>query len=81
MFTRLFWRDTVERVVSTMAQALLALLLTDGFDLLTFDWKAGLSVVVTAGVISLLKAIVADKLSKNTISPASLAPDDKGVLH
>ena len=81
MFTRLFWRDAVERVVSTMAQALLALLLTDGFNLLTFDWKAGLSVVVTAGVISLLKAIVADKLVTNSVSPASLAPDDKGVLH
>lgn len=72
MFTRLFWKDTAERVVSTAAQAAIGVLTADGFDLVNFDAKASLAVVGTAALVSFLKALVAEKVD-GTVSPASLA--------
>ena len=80
MLTNLFWKDTAERVLSTMAQVLLALFLTDGFDLLTLDWKLAASAVGTAGLIALLKAVVAAYAVKPAVSPASLAPSHRGLV-
>lgn len=80
MLTPLFWKDAVERVVATMAQALLALMLTDGFDLLNLDVKATVVAVATAGLLSLVKAIVAAYAVKPAVSPASLVHDDRGVV-
>lgn len=79
MFTSLFWKDAAERVLATMAQVLLTLFLTDGFDLLQLDVKLAVSAVVTAGVIAFLKAVVAVYAVGTSVSPASLAPDNRGV--
>lgn len=79
MFTRLFWEDTLERVLATMAQVLLSLWTVDGFDLLSLDFKATAAAVVTAGILAFLKALLAAKAVGDSISPASLAPDNKGV--
>jgi hypothetical protein len=73
MFTKLFWKDTVERVVSTAAQAGIALLTVDGFDVANFDVESGLAVVGVAALVSFLKALVAGKVTDSTVSPASLA--------
>lgn len=74
MFTKLFWKDTVERVVSTGAQAAIALLTVDGFDLANFDLEQGAAVVGIAALVSLLKALVAGKVTPaSDVSPASLA--------
>jgi uncharacterized membrane protein len=79
MFTALFWKDAAERVLATMAQTLLALLTADGFDVLQADFNTLLVTVVVAGVLSLLKALVAGSVVNPSVSPASLAPDDRGV--
>lgn len=80
MFNNVFWKDTAERVVVTMAQAFLAVMLSaEGFDLFNTNWKATLSVVLTAGLLSVLKAVVAGKFVDSTVSPASLASDHRGV--
>lgn len=80
MLTSTFWKDAAERVLATMAQVLLTLFLTDGFDLLQLDVKLAVSAVVTAGVIALLKAVVAAYAVKPAVSPASLAPSHRGLV-
>lgn len=78
MYSSLFWKDTFERLVATVAQVLIAILAADGFDLLQADWTAiGVSLLV-AGVLVVLKALVAGSMSK-TVSPASLAHDERGI--
>lgn len=62
MFTVLFWKDTSERVIATIAGALVALWTIGGTGLLDVDLKASASVAGMAGAISLLKAVVASKL-------------------
>lgn len=73
MFTKLFWKDTAERVISTAAQAAIALLTVDGFDVANFDVEQGAAVVGVAALVSLLKALVAGKVTNSNVSPASLA--------
>lgn len=78
MYTGIFWKDVFERVVSTLAQVLIALLTADGFDLLQADFTAIAVSLAVAGALVVLKSLVAAKVS-NTVSPASFAKDDNGV--
>lgn len=79
MFTSLFLKDTAERVIITFAEALLALfLVAPQTSFLAFDWPSALGLAGTAAVISLLKAVIASRISK-TVSPASLAQDSRGI--
>lgn len=57
MFTLAFWRATAERAVKTFAQALAALLVADGTDLLTTNWGDRLSVAGMAAVVSVLTSV------------------------
>lgn len=79
IWTSLFWKDTVERVLATVAQVLIAILSVDGLDLATFDWTATATAVLIAAALVVLKAIVANAAVGRAVSPASLAPDDRGV--
>lgn len=82
MFTSLFWKDTGERAVKTFAQALLALLLVaPNTPVIGFDWPTLLATAATATVISVLTSIAGGFATKNThtISPASVAPDGRGI--
>lgn len=79
IWSGLFWKDTAERVIATIAQVLIAVLSVDGLDLIALDWTAALTTVVVAGALSLLKAIVANAVTGNSVSPASLAPSDRGL--
>ncbi|MDT0381445.1 holin [Streptomyces sp. DSM 42041] len=58
MTTAAFWRATLERMVRTFAQAVLALLGGDGMGLVDVDWGAAFSVGGLAAVVALLTAIV-----------------------
>jgi hypothetical protein len=79
IWTGLFWKDTAERVLATVAQVLIAVLSVDGLNLVALDWQAIASAVAIAGALALLKAILANAVTGNTVSPASLAPDDSGL--
>lgn len=82
MFTGLFWKDTFERAVKTFAQALLALfLVAPNTPLLAFDWPSALGLAGTAVVISFLTSVVSAAGTKGTatVSPASIAPDKRGI--
>lgn len=76
MFTKSFAKDTAERVISTAAQALLAVILVDGFNLLNADWAATAGVVGVASLASFLKSVIAAGSTSNTVSPASFAKND-----
>lgn len=73
MFTRLFWKDTAERVLSTAAQAAIGILTADGvLGVADVDFEAGASIVALAALVSFLKALVAGRGVDHTVSPASL---------
>jgi hypothetical protein len=79
IWTSLFWKDTVERLIATVAQTLIAILSVDGLNLVNFDWQAGLTTIAIAGALVVLKAIVANAAVGRAVSPASLAADDRGI--
>ena len=78
MYSGLFWKDVFERVVATVAQVLIALFTADGFDLLQADFTAMGVAALTAAILVVLKAVVAANVS-STVSPASLAKDERGL--
>ena len=71
MFTKVFWKDAVERSVKTMAQTLLTLWLTSEavFNILTVDWVQALGVALGAAVLSVLTSVAsAAKAGTDTAS-------------
>lgn len=63
MFTALFWRDTAERVISTMAQAGIGVIGSDIFVPNAIDsWVQGATVVGIAGLAALLKCLAATRI-------------------
>lgn len=68
-----FWKDAAERVISTAAQAALGVLVASG--LAALGTQTGLTIVATAAAASLLKAIVANGVVDDSVSPASLASE------
>lgn len=84
MWTTLFWKDAAERALKTFAQVILALLLVaPQTPLLAFDWPSAIGLAATAVVISFLTSIVTglgkSATNTTTVSPASAAPDSRGI--
>ena len=77
MYSKLFWKDVFERLVATLAQVLVGLFTADGFDVLALDAKSVATVLITSGVLVVLKAVVAVNAVDNTVSPASLVTDNQ----
>lgn len=74
-----FWKDVAERVIATVAQVLIALLSVDGLDLVNIDLTAVLSTIAISAALVVLKSLVANEFVSGTVSPASLAKDDRGI--
>lgn len=82
MFNSLFLKDALERALKTFAQALLSLLaVAPATPVLAFDWSLFLGIAGTAFVVSLLTSLASAGLTQHTptISPASAAPDKRGL--
>ncbi len=62
MFTRIFWRDTAERAVSTAAQSAVAVLSAEGLGLLDVSWLDTASVSGLAALLAVLKALAASHM-------------------
>lgn len=69
MFTKDFWVASLERAIKTFAQVLSAVLLADGFNLVSADWVGIATTVVTAVVLSFLTSIASSQTAP-TPSPA-----------
>lgn len=57
IFTQEFWKDMVERVIATFAQALGAILIGAGTGLLDTDWVGAASVAGMAALLAVLKSL------------------------
>ena len=68
MFSTRFAHDTMERAISTFAQALLAALGTDVAGVTKVDFTTALKVAAVAGVLSVLKALAARRTSTRSAS-------------
>jgi hypothetical protein len=77
MYNSLFWKDVAERAFFTALQVLLGIFTADGFDLLQVDLAAAATAVLVAVLAVVVKAGAAAHVS-GTVSPASLAKDDRG---
>lgn len=77
MFTKLFWKDAIERAIKTVAQTLVTLWLTSEavFNILTVDWKQAFGVAAGAGVLSVLMSVAS--AAKAGTDTASLVVDTK----
>ena len=70
---KLWFRDTLERAVSTAAETVGALLVADQVtSAFALDWKAVAGVASLSALATVLKSLAALKVN-NTVSPASLA--------
>ena len=79
MWTSLFWKDAAERAIATFAQTLLALIGAGALtSLVALNWPELLGVAATAAFLSVLKSVVATQMGR-TVSPASLAKDERGI--
>lgn len=56
MYNSLFWKDTTERAVKTLAQALVAVFVA-GVTILSVDWVDALAIAGTATLVSVLTSI------------------------
>ena len=74
MFTRKFWKDTLERVVSSAVQG--ALVGWVGTDVLGQDWNLILGSAGGMAVLTLLKCVAASRMGET--DSASLLPADEG---
>jgi hypothetical protein len=80
MFTLMFWKDALERIVSSFAGTLLTALggpsvanaLFPSLNLATVDLKSGLGLAGGAALVALLKALTASQIGDP--SSASLLP-------
>jgi hypothetical protein len=79
VFTKKFLKDAAERAVSTVAQTALALIIavaaTPNNGLTEVPWLAVLNVSALAGLISVLKSIIASRI--NPRDSASLVDLEK----
>lgn len=82
--TRLFWRDTAERVVSTAAQTAVAAFGTGAFsasvaegDLGSLPWAGALAVTVLAAFLAFLKALAAKGVGNSDSASLVATADPK----
>lgn len=85
MFTRIFWRDTIERAISTAAQFLLAGIGGQAADKLVGGWEVLAAAAATGFALTVIKSLAAasfgDKESASftvrTAPPSIVEPTKK----
>lgn len=79
--TKEFWLATAERAGKTFAQALAALLIASGTDLLHTSWVDSLSTAGMAAVLSVLTSVAGAGVGSNgpSLGPETTKPDTPSV--
>lgn len=67
MFTLAFWKDAIERAISTGAQAVLTVLSLDGINFIVMDFNpvTALAAFGFGALYAILKALVAARTGSN----------------
>lgn len=73
LFTRVFWADTLERAIKTVAQSAVALV-TAGQIITDIDWQTVVGVSATAGVVSVLTSIASGRVGDPATASALPPP-------
>jgi hypothetical protein len=79
MFTKVFLLDTVERLVKTFAQSLLALFVGSQANILNVDWGQALSVAGTAALVSFLTSLLSSKVGEGQSASLVVKPVEPQV--
>lgn len=72
MFSRKWWRSTLERMAKTAAQAFIALVGTDWLGFKDLDWSWIGLVVVIMTVLSFASSILTTKMGPNDDDPSAV---------
>lgn len=80
MLTRVFWRDALERSLSTAAQSALLVVGADQFNVLDASWADVAGFAAGGFVLSLLKCVAAAKTVGDKES-GSLDPEQANAHH
>lgn len=65
MFSRNFWKQSVERAAKSAAQALLGTWALDGFNALDADYRLAAGIVLGAVILSVLTSIVSSQVGES----------------
>ena len=77
MFTRVFWKDLAERVVSSAAGGALTVTGLAGVNVLELDWKVVGGAALGTGLVSFLKGLYASQVGDS--ESASLVSDVQAI--
>ena len=73
MFSRYFWKSTLERALKSFAQSLLAVLGVAQVGVLDVAWPAAVSTAAMAGVLSVLTSLASAKVGADD-DPSLVTP-------
>ena len=78
MFTKIFWKDTLERAINTFAQSFGAFLIANGTGLFDVEWKQAFSIAALSFIVSVSTSMGGNKMGDTgTASLVKLKKDDK----
>lgn len=76
MFTKTFWKDTVERALKTFAQSLAAVMTAGATGVLDVDWVNALSVSLLATFVSILTSVGSGYVGDDSASAIKLNKEE-----
>lgn len=76
MYTKAFWKGVLERAVKTFGQALVAVMVADGFNVLDAEgWKGFLVTAATAVLFSVVTSLASEVVPVGPEGSASMVHD------
>lgn len=76
MFTKTFWKDTVERALKTFAQSMVAVMTAGSTGVLDVDWMNAFSVSLLATLVSVLTSIGSGTIGDQSASAVKLNKEE-----
>jgi len=77
MFTKEFWKETLERAVKTFAQFILVLGGAEAFNVFELDWQTNLGLALGGVLMSVATSIVSAGVTKNGTPSLVTIPEEK----
>lgn len=76
MFNKIFWMESTERAIKTLAQFIIVLGSAGALNVLTVDWKTNIGLALGAALLSYATSIVSAGVTK-TDTPNLLILEEK----